>query len=68
VAHHSVEDIPVLKGAIATLRCDLHDIADGGDHSVVVGHVTDLEQAGSTDAEPLLFYAGAYRSLGASPR
>jgi flavin reductase (DIM6/NTAB) family NADH-FMN oxidoreductase RutF len=67
VAHHSVEDIPVLKGAIATLRCDLHDIADGGDHSVVVGHVTDLEQAGSTDAEPLLFYAGANR-LGAPPR
>jgi flavin reductase (DIM6/NTAB) family NADH-FMN oxidoreductase RutF len=46
VAHHSIEDIPVLEGAIATLRCDLHDIADGGDHSVVVGHVTDLEQAG----------------------
>ncbi len=47
---------------------DLHDIADGGDHRVVVGHVTYLEQAGSADAEPLLVYAGAYRSLGAPPR
>lgn len=54
VAYHNVEDMPVLDGAIATLRCDLHDIADGGDHSVVVGHVTDLAQAGSADAEPLL--------------
>jgi flavin reductase (DIM6/NTAB) family NADH-FMN oxidoreductase RutF len=67
VAHHSVQDIPVLDGAIATLRCDLHDIADGGDHSVIVGHVVDLEQSGSDEAEPLVFYAGAYRSLGAAP-
>jgi flavin reductase (DIM6/NTAB) family NADH-FMN oxidoreductase RutF len=64
VAHRSVEDIPVLEGAIATLWCDLHDIADGGDHSVVVGHVTNLEQTASPEAEPLLFYAGTYRSLG----
>jgi flavin reductase (DIM6/NTAB) family NADH-FMN oxidoreductase RutF len=63
VPHHSMEDIPVLEGAIATLWCDLHDIADGGDHSVVVGHVTNLGQAESPEAEPLLFYAGAYRSL-----
>jgi 3-hydroxy-9,10-secoandrosta-1,3,5(10)-triene-9,17-dione monooxygenase reductase component len=55
VAHRSVEDIPVLEGAIATLWCDLHDIADGGDHSVVVGHVTKLEQIASTEDEPVLF-------------
>jgi 3-hydroxy-9,10-secoandrosta-1,3,5(10)-triene-9,17-dione monooxygenase reductase component len=65
VAHRTVEEIPILEGAIATLRCDLHDIADGGDHSVVVGHVTDLAQSGSADAEPLLYYAGTYHSLGA---
>ena len=44
VADRSDEDIPVPEGAIASLWCDLHDIADGGDHSVVVGHVTKLEQ------------------------
>ncbi len=51
-AHRSMQDIPVLDGAIAMLRCDLHDIADGGDHSVIVGHVIELEQAGCAEAEP----------------
>jgi flavin reductase (DIM6/NTAB) family NADH-FMN oxidoreductase RutF len=64
VAHRSLGEIPVLEGAIATLRCDLHDVADGGDHSVVVGHVTQLEQARDEDTDPLLFYGGGYRSLG----
>lgn len=67
VAHRIVGGVPVLEGAITTLRCDLHDIADGGDHSVVVGHVTELDRVGPDDAEPLLFYAGSYRSLGAQP-
>jgi flavin reductase (DIM6/NTAB) family NADH-FMN oxidoreductase RutF len=67
VAHHTVGDIPVLEGAIATLRCDLHDIADGGDHCVVVGHVTALEPTDGADAQPLLFYGGAYHSLEAAP-
>jgi flavin reductase (DIM6/NTAB) family NADH-FMN oxidoreductase RutF len=66
VAHRSVGEIPVLDGAIATLRCDLHDVADGGDHCVVVGHVTDLEHSDGAGGEPLLFYGGAYHSLGAA--
>ncbi len=67
VAHRATDGIPVLEGAIATLECDLHDVADGGDHAVVVGHVVALEHGAETDAEPLLFYAGAYRSLGGPP-
>jgi flavin reductase (DIM6/NTAB) family NADH-FMN oxidoreductase RutF len=66
VAHRSVSGVPLLDGSIATLQCDLHDLADGGDHAVVVGHVIDLEQA-SPPAEPLLFYAGAYRVIGPPP-
>jgi flavin reductase (DIM6/NTAB) family NADH-FMN oxidoreductase RutF len=42
-----------VQGAIGTLWCDLHDIADGGDHSIVVGHVTDLEQT-TLPSDPLL--------------
>lgn len=64
VEHHVEDGIPLLQGAIATLQCELHDVADGGDHAVVVGHVIDLAQAEPAAREPLLFYGGAYRSLG----
>jgi flavin reductase (DIM6/NTAB) family NADH-FMN oxidoreductase RutF len=66
VAHRNVRGIPLLEGAIATLECELHDIADGGDHVVVVGHVVDLAHQ-PADGEPLVFYAGAYRRLGDAP-
>jgi len=66
VAHRSVEGIPLLEGAIATLECELHDLADGGDHAVVVGHVVAVDEA-SPDADPLLFYAGSYRRIGEPP-
>jgi flavin reductase (DIM6/NTAB) family NADH-FMN oxidoreductase RutF len=62
VAHRSVEGIPLLEGAIATLECELHDLADGGDHAVVVGHVVALEHA-KPNADPLVFYAGSYRRV-----
>ena len=64
VAHRGADGIPLLEGAIATLECDLHDVADGGDHAVVVGHVVALEHGADAEAEPLLFYAGAYRRIG----
>jgi flavin reductase (DIM6/NTAB) family NADH-FMN oxidoreductase RutF len=66
VAHRSVAEIPVLEGSLATLECELHDVADGGDHAVVVGHVVGLDRS-SADADPLLFYAGTYRRIGAPP-
>jgi flavin reductase (DIM6/NTAB) family NADH-FMN oxidoreductase RutF len=67
VAHRSARGIPVLEGTVAILECDLHDIADGGDHVVVVGHVVALEHAPEPDAEPLLFYRGSYREIGGVP-
>jgi flavin reductase (DIM6/NTAB) family NADH-FMN oxidoreductase RutF len=67
VAHRTPHGIPLLEGAIATLECELHDLADGGDHAVVVGHVVGLEHAPDAAAEPLLFYAGAYRRIGGPP-
>lgn len=63
VAHRSAEGIPLLDGAIAALECELHDVADGGDHAVVVGQVVALEHA-DPEADPLLFYGGAYHRIG----
>jgi flavin reductase (DIM6/NTAB) family NADH-FMN oxidoreductase RutF len=67
VAHSDDSGLPLLEGSIATLQCDLHDVADGGDHAVVVGHVVELDHPPDPDAEPLLFYAGAYRRIGGPP-
>jgi flavin reductase (DIM6/NTAB) family NADH-FMN oxidoreductase RutF len=68
VAHRSANDIPVLDDTIVMLQCDLHDVADGGDRVVVVGHVVELDHPPDDDADPLLFYAGSYRRVGGPAR
>jgi flavin reductase (DIM6/NTAB) family NADH-FMN oxidoreductase RutF len=55
--------VPLLDGALATLECTLHDVADGGDHRIVVGRVLTVEHA-SQHVPPLLFYRGAFTGLG----
>ncbi|MCW2994274.1 MAG: hypothetical protein JWQ18_1769 [Conexibacter sp.] len=63
VAHRLPDGVPVLHEAVATVECRVHEIADGGDHVIVIGRVV---AAGHPDdhVEPLLFYRGAYAALG----
>jgi flavin reductase (DIM6/NTAB) family NADH-FMN oxidoreductase RutF len=49
----------LLDGALATLECTVHDIANGGDHRIVVGRVLSVEHP-EEHADPLLFYRGEY--------
>ena len=49
---------PVLEGVIAWVDCTLWAEHDGGDHTIVVGRVTDL--GADPDRLPLLFYRGTY--------
>ncbi len=57
---------PRLPGTLASIDCDLHAEYDGGDHTIVVGAVRDLEVHHS--GEPLLFYRGRYlRPTSGSP-
>ena len=54
----SAHGSPVLDGVVAWIDGELFAEHDGGDHTIVVGHVQDL---GSDPATlPLLFYRGAY--------
>ncbi|MEE4360185.1 MAG: flavin reductase family protein [Pseudomonadales bacterium] len=55
---------PVLDGVLAWIDCDLELEHDGGDHTIAVGRVRDLE---ARDAEglPLLFFRGRYGSFDA---
>ncbi|MEV0293599.1 flavin reductase family protein [Nocardia sp. NPDC050710] len=52
---------PLLAGAIAWIDCTLEREVDGGDHTIVVAHVSGLGE--QRDAPPLLFYRSAYERL-----
>lgn len=52
---------PVLGGALVALACELHDTAEGGDHTIFVGRVAATHHAGA--GRPLIHFEGHYRSL-----
>ena len=59
--HEAETGSPILDGAIAFFDCRVTDRHPGGDHSLFVGEIV---AAGFTpDAEPLIWYASAYRRL-----
>ena len=51
---------PVLDDALAWLDCRVHDVHEGGDHSIVVGEVL---ACGAREGEPLVFFRGEYRRM-----
>lgn len=51
---------PILPGALAVLDCRVVAAHDAGDHVIYVGEV---ESVTLSEAEPLLWYGGRYRSL-----
>lgn len=52
---------PLINGAVAAFECTLEQALDGGDHTILLGRVTTVNEA--TGEEPLVFFAGEYRSL-----
>ena len=59
----SPRGVPLIGGAMLGMECSLHDEHEAGDHRIVVCHVHDIHVAESTEARPLLYFGGAYRSL-----
>ena len=53
--------VPLVEGAIACLECEVHELLEGGDHTIVIGRAVD----GSVGADeaPLLYFRGRYRRL-----
>jgi flavin reductase (DIM6/NTAB) family NADH-FMN oxidoreductase RutF len=41
VGYEMVDGLPLLRDAAATFRCEVHDIADGGPLTILVGRVVD---------------------------
>jgi len=59
------EGIPLLEGAVAHFLARLEDVHPAGDHTLYISRVEQFEW---NDDQPLLFYAGQYRHLGAEVR
>lgn len=55
-------EIPVLPGALAQVACEVSATHVEGDHTLFIGRVKDIN-LDESDAEPLIYYSGKYRSL-----
>jgi flavin reductase (DIM6/NTAB) family NADH-FMN oxidoreductase RutF len=53
---------PILHGALAYLECRLKSAQDAGDHTIFIAEVEDVVMRAG---DPLLFFRGQYRRLGA---
>ncbi|MEU2228338.1 flavin reductase family protein [Streptomyces sp. NPDC018347] len=56
--------LPGLPDATARLACALHDVLDGGDHSILVGRVQQVSVGG---ADPLVYYNRLFTRPAGSP-
>ena len=60
VAHSVHDGIPVIDGALAWVGCRLERLVPGGDHTIGIGAVTQMDHG---PGEPLVFYRGDYHAL-----
>ena len=60
VAHTIQHEVPILDGALAWVACELRELVPGGDHTIGIGSVLDLDAG---EGEPLVWYRGRYTSL-----
>jgi flavin reductase (DIM6/NTAB) family NADH-FMN oxidoreductase RutF len=61
VAHRmNAHGVALLDGVVATIECEKHATAPGGDHTVFFGLVTG---GTLTERRPLLYYRGGYAAL-----
>jgi flavin reductase (DIM6/NTAB) family NADH-FMN oxidoreductase RutF len=59
--HEAETGSPILEGALAYFDCRLTEHHDGGDHGIFLGEI--VAAGYREDAEPLLWYASAYRRV-----
>lgn len=58
--------VPLVRGALAQLECEVTAVHPVGDHSIVVGTVRALSLP-DHEGEPLVWFASAYRRLASGP-
>jgi flavin reductase (DIM6/NTAB) family NADH-FMN oxidoreductase RutF len=63
VEHRFEAGVPIIEGALAWAVCELRELIAGGDHTIAIGHVREMGLGGG---DPLLWYAGRYRTSSGS--
>jgi 3-hydroxy-9,10-secoandrosta-1,3,5(10)-triene-9,17-dione monooxygenase reductase component len=63
VDHRFEHGVPIIEGSLAWAACELQELMPGGDHTIAIGRVVDL---GLGQGDPLVWYAGEYRTLHSS--
>ena len=53
---------PVFPGNIATIECGVESEYEAGDHTIVIGRVTNFE-LNDHEKDPLVFFRGAYGTV-----
>lgn len=51
----------LIRGAIASIECTQEEIYPGGDHTIIVGQVTQLHH--DLDSQPLVFHRSRFTKL-----
>ena len=52
--------VPLIEGALTTIECTLYEQLPGGDHTIFVGEVVDVQ---TREGVPLLYYRSGYREM-----
>ncbi len=52
---------PVIDGVVAFIECDMHLQYQGGDHTIIIGKVTNLHK--NSETKPLVYFQGKYNSI-----
>lgn len=50
------DEVPMLKGNLATIHCHVDEIMEGGDHFIITGLVKEVDY--DEQGDPLLFFRG----------
>jgi Conserved protein/domain typically associated with flavoprotein oxygenases, DIM6/NTAB family len=61
--HDGKLGLPLIDGALASIECTLHAQLPGGDHSIFVGEVMEVEMR---EGAPLIYYRSGYYELAAT--
>ncbi|MFP7493962.1 flavin reductase family protein [Terribacillus saccharophilus] len=60
VAITTLQEVPVVEGALVNLACRVVDKVIAGDHVIIIGEVEDLILR---DDNPVLYFGGSYREI-----